>query len=134
MAFGESSASDTDGIVRELLDRVKANSRRIRDVEEENRSLNKGLKSIEERVINFEKRVDRDRNDILDEIDDISTRIMKLENRLMKIKERLEDVPRKHEVEEIRNFKELLSPIKSEFLTESEARQIINDELDDRGI
>ncbi len=118
-----------EGIVHELLDRVKENLRRVRDVEEENKSMSTSIQSVEERVIKLEEKQDEDMDEVWEEIDDLLTRVMKIENKISKLKDMLENTPQKDEFDEIKNFVDLLSPIESEFMTESEVKSLIKEEL-----
>lgn len=132
MALGESKESDQRETINRILDQVKENSRRIRDVEQDKTSLSKGLRSIEERVMGLEDVHDEDKQDLKSELEELSTSIMKLENTVSKIKERLEDVAMERDVEEIKNFVDLFSPLESEFMTESEVRTLIKEELNSK--
>ncbi|MFP4116927.1 MAG: hypothetical protein ACLFQ8_01335 [Candidatus Aenigmatarchaeota archaeon] len=133
MAFGNSGKSSLEDIVRKLLDRVKENSRRLRDVEEENRSMASSIRSLEERIIDLEDRQGEDVKELREKIDDLGTRVMKIENVISKIKDRLEEAPKKDEFEEVKNFVNLLSPMESQFVTESEVKRLIKQELQKEG-
>lgn len=129
MSRNNPEASEMEGIVHELLDRVKENLRRVRDVEEENKSMSTSIQSVEERVIKLEEKQDEDMDEVWEEIDDLLTRVMKIENKISKLKDMLENTPQKDEFDEIKNFVDLLSPIESEFMTESEVKSLIKEEL-----
>ncbi len=132
MAFDDSGASSRDDLIRELVDRVKENSRRIRDLEQNTKSFGASLESIEKRIIKLEEEGDENLKNMKEELDDITTDLMKVENTISKIKDRLEDVPSRIELDELKNFIDLISPMQNEFITEDEARSLINKELQKR--
>lgn len=131
MAFRNAS-SDIKDIVQELVRRVNESSRRIRDLEEENRSLQSKIQSLEERVIDKERKHKENLDELDGKAEDLSTRVMKTENAVSKLKKRMSDVPRKSEFEELKNYADLLSPLRSGFLTEPEIKSLIKEELDKR--
>ncbi len=132
MAFGDSGPSEMRDIVDELLDQVKENSRRIRDVEEETRSLANSLKAFEERIMDLEKSSEESIEDITSRLEELSTDLMKIQSTVSKLKERLGETPKRSELEEVKSFVDLFSPLESEFMTEDEVRSLIKEELQSR--
>lgn len=79
--------------------------------------------------MDLEDKESKDIEELKEEVDELGTRVMKLENVISKIKDRLEKVPSKEEFDDVKNFVDLLSPMESQFVTESEVKRLIKDEL-----
>ncbi|MCD6478091.1 MAG: hypothetical protein J7K87_03740 [Candidatus Aenigmarchaeota archaeon] len=120
---GSSDAQLTD----ELIKRLNESTRRIRDLEEFNRTLETKIDSMEMRLIKRQSEIKTRFDEIEKSVKDLNIRLMKIENENEKIKKSLEKTATKLELEEIENFIKLMDPIKMNFVTRNEVERMIKE-------
>jgi len=115
-------------ITDEIIKRLNENTRRIRSLEELNRILENENNSLEERSLEGQEEV-RERFGEMDKsLKDLNIRLMKIENENQKLRKSLEKVVTKPELEEMKNFVDLINPIRMGFITRSEVEKMLKGE------
>ncbi len=122
MAFRGTQSTPISG---ELIKRLNDNTRRIRTLEELNRLLENKNDSLEARTLENQEEMRKKFQDIEEKLKDLNIRLMKIENETQKIRKSLEKVVTKPELEELKNFIDLINPIKMEFITRKEVEEMI---------
>ena len=114
-------------ILNEVIKRVNKNTHRIRTLEEFNRVLENKITFLEERTLKTQEEMKQKFSEIEETLKDLNIRLMKIENENQKIRKSMEKVVTKPELDEIKNFVELLNPIKMEFVTKNEVEKMIRE-------
>ncbi len=114
-------------VTNEMIKRLNENTRRIRSLEELNLSLEDKASSIEERLLQEQEEMKARFEEIEESLKDLNIRLMKIENESQKTRKTLEKVVTKPELEELKNFIELINPIKMEFITKKEVEKMIRE-------
>ena len=98
-------------------------------MEERARVLEIKFDAVEEEILETKENMKRVFEKERQANKDLNTIVMKLENEITKIKKILEKTVRKTELDELENYVELLSPIKSQFVTKKEVEEIVEEKL-----
>lgn len=128
MAFGKSN-SRADDFYKKIVDRLNELTRRVRDVESNRKTVENKVSSLEDRIVKKQKKRRQEIDQIKDQMEEINTKLMKFDNEINKLKRLLEDTAQESELEEIKSYIDLLSPMKSKFVTESEVKRLIKKEI-----
>lgn len=114
-------------ITNEMIKRLNENTRRIRSLEELNRLLENKNDSMEERSLENREDTRKRFEEIEKNLKDLNIRLMKIGNENQKLRKSLEKVVTKPELEELKNFIDLINPIKMEFITKEEVKKMIRE-------
>ena len=114
-------------VTQEIIKRVNQNTRRIRSIEEVNRLLENKNDSMEERILGNQEEMRKKFEHLEETLKDLNMRLMKIENESQKMRKSLEKVVTKPELEELKNFIDLISPEKMGFVTKEEVEKMIRE-------
>ena len=114
-------------VTQEIIKRVNQNTRRIRSIEEVNRLLENKNDSMEERILGNQEEMRKKFEHLEETLKDLNMRLMKIENESQKMRKSLEKVVTKPELEELKNFIDLISPVKMGFVTKEEVEKMIRE-------
>ncbi len=124
MAF---RAAQNVPITNEIIKRLNENTRRIRSMEEIGRLLENKNDSLEERTLENQEEMRKRFDGIEKSLKDLNIRLMKIENESQKLRKTFEKAVTKPELEEMKNYIDLINPIKMEFVTRKEVEKMIRE-------
>jgi len=104
-------------ILQELVRRANLHTQRLRNIDEQIRSINSKIENIEQQKIKENKVINEKFSKVMGEIEVINKSISDLKNEILKIQEKNKIFAKRSEVEELSKFVDLLSPMKHEFVT-----------------
>ncbi|MFB6180571.1 MAG: hypothetical protein ABEJ93_01710 [Candidatus Nanohalobium sp.] len=114
-------------IVNRLVDRVNDFNRRVRDLEEKIRNLNARVNTLDDTLLKKTKNLNDDLQDVNDEISQLRDRIANIEVDIKEINREKRKFVKSQEIEEIENYMDLMNPIHSSFVTQKEAKEMIQE-------
>lgn len=123
MAFR--SEPKPDIVAGELIRRTNENVQRIRTVEERLLMVETRLESQEGALIRLETALKKSLDEINEKLHTLSETVARLEVDDAKLKEGLDKVPKRVELEELKSFINMLSPLSSKFITRKEAEELV---------
>jgi len=114
-------------VINEILFRINEHARRIRLLEERVDRIVSSIHILEEEVKDrsSEIRVGLERRDL--KIKQIMEEIDIIKKEVSRINEAIEKLASKSELNEIKNFIEILNPITSKFVTRDEVKRMLED-------
>lgn len=112
-------------IVNKLVDRVNDFNRRVRDLEEKVRNLNARVNTLDDTLLDKTKTLNDDLQDLNDDMGDLRDRIANMEVDIKEINREKRKFVTSQEIEEIENYMDLMNPIHSNFVTEKEAKEMM---------
>ncbi|MFB6292537.1 MAG: hypothetical protein ABEI58_04050 [Candidatus Nanohaloarchaea archaeon] len=115
-------------LINQVVDRVNDFNRRMRDIEEKVRNLTARVNNLDESLLNKTKSLSDDIQELEDEIEDVRDRIANMEVDIKEINREKRKFVSSQELEEIENYMKLMNPINSSFTTESEVKELIEEE------
>lgn len=127
MAVFEKKPANVQAVVAELIRRLNDNSKRLRLVEQKITSLESTLSNIDQTAVEQFKQAKLSSDKLNAKIDEISNRIAKVEDDTRKLAKQMERAATRTELREIQGFIDLINPMKSQFVTISEVRKMIED-------
>lgn len=128
MAFGSSSSKPRNNN-QEVLDRLNELTRRVRDVEGNKKTIETKLSSLEDRIIRKQEKKKKDIDKLKETMEEIQTKLMRFDNEIEKLKRRVNESAQQTDLEKIENYIDLLSPMKTEYITKNEAKRLIKKEI-----
>ncbi|MBI4176855.1 MAG: hypothetical protein HY516_00650 [Candidatus Aenigmarchaeota archaeon] len=127
MAVFEKKPANVQAVVAELIRRLNDNSKRLRLVEQKITSLESTLSNIDQTAVEQFKQAKLSSDKLNARIDELANRLAKIEDDARKLTKQMERVATKTELREIQGFIDLINPIKSEFVTISEVRKMLEE-------
>ncbi len=124
MAF--KSEPKIDLVANELIRRTNDDVRRIRTVEERLRLVENRLESQEGALVRIETLLKRGFDEAKLQFKRLNDSVTMLESDTSKLREGFEKTPKRAELEELRSFINMLSPLSSQFITRKEVERIIS--------
>jgi hypothetical protein len=118
-------------IINQVVDRVNDFNRRIRDLEEKIRNLSARVNTLDDTLMNKTSSNSDDIQEVENRIDEVSDRIANVEVDVKNINREKRKYVTSQELEEVENYMDLMNPINSSFMTESEVEDMIEDKLDE---
>ncbi|EHK02338.1 hypothetical protein HRED_01706 [Candidatus Haloredivivus sp. G17] len=116
-------------IINQIIDRVNDFNRRVRDLEEKIRNLNARVNTLDDTVLEKNKDLSGDIQDLEDEMEQLRDRIANMEVDIKEVNREKRKYVTSSEIEEIENYMELMNPINSSFVTETQLEKKVNDSL-----
>ncbi len=127
MAVFDKKPANVQVVVGELVRRFNDNSKRLRLVEQKISGLESTLSGIDQTAVEQFKQAKINSDKLNAKMDELGNRIAKIEDDTRKLTKQAERAATKTELREIQGFIDLINPIKSEFITISEVRKMIED-------
>ncbi|MDY6768569.1 MAG: hypothetical protein SVW02_00465, partial [Candidatus Nanohaloarchaea archaeon] len=112
----------------EVVQRMKEFNRRIRDLEETVRNLNARVNTVEDTLLERTKALNSEVSDIEHDIEDLQDRAANLEVDIKNLQRNLRKTVTKREISEIENYLDLMDPVNSSFVTESEVEELLEEQ------
>lgn len=123
------AARTPDPTVNEIIRVLQDAMRRIRMLEESGRALEAKQVSTEAHVFQKSEEVRARVEAVETALKDLNTKFLKLETEISNIKKILAKVATKAELEEFKNYLDLLSPLRTHYTTEAEVKRMIEQAL-----
>ncbi|MFH0949321.1 MAG: hypothetical protein V1802_02430 [Candidatus Aenigmatarchaeota archaeon] len=111
-------------ILQELVRRTNDGVRRLRGIEQRVQAVESRLNSLEESGLARIKKINEKFTESDIQTRNINDEMMKIKNSLEKITRQLSTVAYKKDIKEIENMFDLLSPVKQEFVTRDELKEL----------
>lgn len=111
----------------EVVQRVKDFNRRIRDLEEQVRNLNARVNTVEDTLLEKTKKLNSDLGDVSNEVESLQDRTANIEVDIKELRRSLRKTVSKREMTELESYIDMMDPIQSSFVTESEVEEIIEE-------
>jgi len=115
-------------LINQIIDRVNDFNRRVRDLEEKIRNLNARVNTLDDTILNKTKDLNQDIEELDDQITELRDRIANMEVDITELNKEKRNMATKKDFEELEKYMDLMNPIKSNFMTEKQ----VNDILDER--
>jgi uncharacterized protein YoxC len=115
-------------IINQVVDRVNDFNRRVRDLEEKIRNLGARVDALDDTVMNKTESNSDDIQDLEADIEELSDRVANVEVDIKNINREKRKFVTSQELEEIENYMDLMNPINSAFMTESELEEKLEEE------
>ncbi|MBI5355096.1 MAG: hypothetical protein HZB68_01430 [Candidatus Aenigmarchaeota archaeon] len=115
-----------DLVANELIRANNDNIQRIRVVEEKLRLVENRLESQEGSLVRIETAVKKGFDEMKDQLKKLNISVAKLENDDTKLREGFDKAPRRAELEELKSFINMLSPLSSQYVTRKEIEEIMS--------
>ncbi len=122
-------AKDISSVLEELVKRINEQSRRLRILEERNRSNEGRIIALEEMLLNIKEKQKEEFSEVLKKLGDLEKSLLKLENELQKITKELAKTAKKTELQEVEHLIDLFNPLVSKFVTKEEVKRMIEEAL-----
>jgi len=116
-------------IVNQIIDRVNDFNRRVRDLEEKIRNLNARVNTLDDTVLEKNKDLSSDIQDLEDEMGQLRDRIANMEVDIKEVNREKRKYVTSSDIEEIENYMELMNPINSSFVTDTQLEKKMGDSL-----
>ncbi|MDY6776720.1 MAG: hypothetical protein SVQ76_01280 [Candidatus Nanohaloarchaea archaeon] len=113
--------------LQEVVRRVKDFNRRIRDLEEKVRNLNARVNTVEDTLLERTKKLNSELSDVNDDVASLQDRAANLEVDINNVQRNMRKMVSKREISEIENYLDLMDPVNSSFVTESEVEDIVEE-------
>ncbi len=127
MAVFDKKPANVQAVIGELIRRFNDNSKRLRLVEQKMSGLESTLSNIDQSVVEQFKQAKLSTDKLNAKIDELANRVSKIEDDTRKLSKQMERAATKTELREIQGFIDLINPIKSQFITISEVRKMLED-------
>lgn len=111
----------------EVVRRMKEFNRRIRDLEETVRNLNARVNTVEDTLLERTKALNSEVSDVENDIESLQDRAANLEVDIKNLQRNLRKTVTKREISEIENYLDLMDPVNSSFVTESEVEELLDE-------
>jgi uncharacterized protein YoxC len=115
-------------LINQVVDRVNDFNRRVRDLEEKIRNLSARVDALDDTVMNKTESNSDDIQDVKQDIEELSDRVANVEVDIKNINREKRKFVTSQELEEIENYMDLMNPINSAFMTESEVEEKLEEE------
>lgn len=115
-------------IINQVVDRVNDFNRRVRDLEEKIRNLSARVDALDDTVMNKTEQNSEDIQTLENDIDELSDRMANIEVDIKNINREKRKYVTSQELDEIENYMDLMNPINSSFMTESDLEEKLKDE------
>ncbi len=112
-------------LINQIINRVNDFNRRMRDLEEKIRNLTARVNTLDDTIMNKTKTLNNDLQELDDEIGELSDRIANLEVDVKEINREKRKYVSQQELEEMENYMDLMNPVNSNFTTEKQVDQKI---------
>ncbi len=112
----------------EVVQRMKEFNRRIRDLEENVRNLNARVNTVEDTLLERTKALNSEVSDVESNIESLQDRAANLEVDIKNLQRNLRKTVTKREISEIENYLNLMDPVSSSFVTESEVEDMLEEQ------
>lgn len=121
------AARTTEQTVSEIIRVLQEVMRRVRALEENARVLEAKQVSTDNQALRKSEEM-RVRTEAVETgFKDLNTRLLKLENEVSNVKKYLAKVATKSEIEEFKNYLDLLSPLRTHYVTQTELRKVLEE-------
>ncbi|MBI2085144.1 MAG: hypothetical protein HYT71_01375 [Candidatus Aenigmarchaeota archaeon] len=127
MAVFDKKPANVQAVIGELIRRFNDNSKRLRLVEQKMSGSESTLSNIDQSVVEQFKQAKLSTDKLNAKIDELANRVSKIEDDTRKLSKQMERASTKTELREIQGFIDLINPIKSQFVTISEVRKMLED-------
>jgi uncharacterized protein YoxC len=117
-----------------VINRVNDFNRRIRDLEERIRNNSGKLENVDETLLDKTNSLSRDIQDLEDELGELRDRIANIEVDIKEIRKQNKKFIEESQIEEFENYMDLMNPLNSSFLTEQQAKRMIEEKEDADGL
>jgi uncharacterized protein YoxC len=114
-------------LINQLVTRVNDFNRRMRDLEEKIRNLTARVNTLDDTIMNKTKTLNTDLQEFEDDLSEVRDRIANLEVDVKEINREKRKFVSKQELEEMENYMDLMNPVNSNFTTEKQVEQKIDD-------
>jgi len=115
-------------IINQVVDRVNDFNRRVRDLEEKIRNLSARVDALDDTVMNKTEQNSEDIQGLENDMDELSDRMANIEVDIKNINREKRKFVTSQELDEIENYMNLMNPINSSFMTESDIEEKIENE------
>ena len=115
-------------IINQVVDRVNDFNRRVRDLEEKIRNLSARVDALDDTVMNKTEQNSEDIQGLENDMDELSDRMANIEVDIKNINREKRKFVTSQELDEIENYMNLMNPINSSFMTESDIEEKIQEE------
>jgi len=115
-------------IINQVVDRVNDFNRRVRDLEEKIRNLSARVDALDDTVMNKTEQNSEDIQGLENDMDELSDRMANIEVDIKNINREKRKFVTSQELDEIENYMNLMNPINSSFMTESDVEEKIENE------
>jgi len=115
-------------IINQVVDRVNDFNRRVRDLEEKIRNLSARVDALDDTVMNKTEQNSEDVQGLENDMDELSDRMANIEVDIKNINREKRKFVTSQELDEIENYMNLMNPINSSFMTESDIEEKIENE------
>lgn len=112
-------------VMNELIERSNSDSQRLRILEQRSEITATRVRSLEQDSLNQIKQIHNAMNKVDNRITRIEERVSKMESNIREIVKRFKSTATKVDVKEIETTLELYNPMKSNFITREEAKNLI---------
>ncbi|MDY6770577.1 MAG: hypothetical protein SV186_01320 [Candidatus Nanohaloarchaea archaeon] len=116
----------------DVISRLNNNARRIRQLEETTRNLQEQVKNIEDRLNNQKKRVSQNKTDIKEKTEELNEKVENLNAEIKKLQRKTRKLVTRREFSEVEEYIDLMNPVESDFVTESDVEEMIEQKLQER--
>jgi len=116
----------------DVISRLNNNARRIRKLEETTRNLQEQVKNIEDRLNNQKKRVSQNKKELSDDVEKLDEQVQNLNAEIKKVQRKTRKLVTRREFNEIEEYIDIMNPVQSSFVTESEVEDMIDERLQGR--
>ena len=113
-------------IINQIIDRVNDFNRRVRDLEEKIRNLNARVNTLDDTVLEKNKDLGGDIQDLEDEMEQLRDRVANMEVDIKELNRERRKFVTSSEIEEIENYMDLMNPLNSSFVTETQLQKEMN--------
>lgn len=121
------------GIINELVDRTNTDTKRIRNLESWEKSLNSRLEAIEKELIRLNNVTQGTITETEEGLARRDKAITEMHNMIKEIVKHLKRFAKSEKITELETMMEIYDPLKSNFVTKEEVRQLIDKRLSSRG-
>lgn len=116
-------------IINQIIDRVNDFNRRVRDLEEKIRNLSARVNTLDDTVLEKNKDLGNDIQDLEDEMEQLRDRVANMEVDIKELNRERRKFVTSSEIEEIENYMDLMNPLNSSFITETQLQKEMDDKV-----
>ncbi len=111
-----------------IINRVNDFNRRVRDLEEKVRNINARVNTIDDTLLEKTGNLSDDIQELEDDIEEVRDRLANMEVDIKELNRDKRKYVTKKDLEEVENYIDLMNPIESSFVTETEVKKLISND------
>ncbi len=127
--FGKDSGQGSQRIISEMINKINDNMRRLRVVEQQLKSLDVRVNSVEQSMLSQKKNLKKLLGERDEKTTSLESRIFKIESTMKEMVKQMKTNATKSDIEELKTMVDIFNPLTSKFATKEEMERLVEKKM-----